>query len=97
MGGSATSLRTLVGAVLEYETLERAVRVLSSDEIYEVAKRFELDSRRVKLLPAGVLLLEKFSQMLGQPLQIGKGGLREGIILTLLNGKQNGSQAKLAA
>src|SRR5919106_3614456 len=30
VGGSATSLRTLVGAVLEYETLERAVRVLSS-------------------------------------------------------------------
>ena len=91
MGGSATSLRTLVGAVLEYETLERAVRVLSSDEIYEVAKRFELDSRRVKLLPAGVLLLEKFSDMLGQPLQIGKGGLREGIILTLLNGNANGT------
>jgi exopolyphosphatase / guanosine-5'-triphosphate,3'-diphosphate pyrophosphatase len=97
VGGSATSLRTLVGAVLEYETLERAVRVLSSDEIYEVAKRFELDPRRVKLLPAGVLLLEKFSQMLGQPLQIGKGGLREGIILTLLNGNRDGSQEKLAA
>ena len=29
VGGSATSLRTLVGAVLEYETLERAVRVLT--------------------------------------------------------------------
>jgi len=97
VGGSATSLRTLVGAVLEYETLERAVRVLSSDEIYEVAKRFELDSRRVKLLPAGVLLLEKFSDMLGQPLQIGKGGLREGIILTLLNGNENGSHQKVAA
>jgi exopolyphosphatase/guanosine-5'-triphosphate,3'-diphosphate pyrophosphatase len=97
VGGSATSLRTLVGAVLEYETLERAVRVLSSDEIYEVAKRFELDSRRVKLLPAGVLLLEKFSQLLGQPLQIGKGGLREGIILTLLNGDSDGSAEKLAA
>jgi exopolyphosphatase / guanosine-5'-triphosphate,3'-diphosphate pyrophosphatase len=97
VGGSATSLRTLVGAVLEYETLERAVRVLSSDEIFEVAKRFELDPRRVKLLPAGVLLLEKFSQMLGQPLQIGRGGLREGIILTLLNGNQDGSEAMLAA
>jgi exopolyphosphatase / guanosine-5'-triphosphate,3'-diphosphate pyrophosphatase len=96
VGGSATSLRTLVGAVLEYETLERAVRVLSSDEIAAVAKRFELDPRRVKLLPAGVLLLEKFSQMLGRPLQIGKGGLREGIILTLLNGGQDGEQ-KLAA
>ena len=29
VGGSATSLRTLVGAVLEYETLERAIRVLT--------------------------------------------------------------------
>src|SRR5919106_4722178 len=97
VGGSATSLRTLVGAVLEYETLERAVRVLSSDEIVDVAKRFELDPRRVKLLPAGVLLLEKFSDLLGQPLQIGKGGLREGIILTLLNGNRDGSSEKLAA
>jgi exopolyphosphatase/guanosine-5'-triphosphate,3'-diphosphate pyrophosphatase len=51
----------------------------------------------VKLLPAGVLLLEKFSQMLGRPLQIGKGGLREGIILTLLNGKADGPPKALAA
>ena len=35
--------------------------------------------------------------MLGQPLQIGKGGLREGIILTLLNGDTNGSDQRLAA
>jgi exopolyphosphatase / guanosine-5'-triphosphate,3'-diphosphate pyrophosphatase len=97
VGGSATSLRTLVGAVLEYETLERAVRVLSSDPIAEVAKRFELDPRRVSLLPAGVLLLENFSDLLGQALQIGKGGLREGIILDLLNGSSNGSSAEAVA
>jgi exopolyphosphatase/guanosine-5'-triphosphate,3'-diphosphate pyrophosphatase len=97
VGGSATSLRTLVGAVLEYETLERAVRVLSSDPIDEVAKRFELDPRRVRLLPAGVLLLENISDLLGQPLQIGKGGLREGVILDLLNGSSNGSSQAAAA
>jgi exopolyphosphatase / guanosine-5'-triphosphate,3'-diphosphate pyrophosphatase len=98
VGGSATSLRTLVGALLEYETLERAVRVLSSDEIADVAKRFELDPRRVKLLPAGVLLLEKLSDLLGQPLQIGKGGLREGVILDQLsNGASNGQPTALAA
>ncbi len=98
VGGSATSLRTLVGAVLEYETLERAVRVLATDEIAEVAKRFELDPRRVRILPAGVLILEKLSELLGQPLQIGKGGLREGVILDLLNnGASNGETAALAA
>jgi exopolyphosphatase / guanosine-5'-triphosphate,3'-diphosphate pyrophosphatase len=84
VGGSATSLRRLVGAVLEYETLERAMRVLATDEIAEVARRFELDPRRVRILPTGVLLLEKLSQLLGQPLQIGKGGLREGVVLDLL-------------
>ncbi len=98
VGGSATSLRTLVGAVLEYETLERAVRVLTSEPIAEVARRFELDPRRVRILPAGVLLLEKLSELLGQPLQIGKGGLREGIILDLLtNGASNGAPHALAA
>lgn len=85
VGGSATSLRRLVGAVLEYETLERAVRVLTSEPATEVARRFELDARRVEVLPSGVLLLEALSQLLGQPLQIGKGGLREGVILELLN------------
>ncbi len=97
VGGSATSLRTLVGAVLEYETLERAVRVLAGDPVADVAKRFELDPRRVRLLPSGVLLLEKLSELLGQPLQIGKGGLREGIILDLLNGATNGASEALAA
>jgi exopolyphosphatase/guanosine-5'-triphosphate,3'-diphosphate pyrophosphatase len=97
VGGSATSLRTLVGAVLEYETLERAVRVLTGDPIADVAKKFELDPRRVRILPAGVLILEKLSDLLGQPLQIGKGGLREGIILDLLNDAPNGTEKALAA
>jgi len=97
VGGSSTSLRTLVGAVLEYETLERAVRVLAGDPVAEVARRFELDPVRVRILPAGVLLLEKLSELLGQPLQIGKGALREGVILDLLNGHAGGTSHPLAA
>ena len=90
VGGSATSLRRLVGAVLEYETLERGIRVLCGDPAADVARRFELDPERVRILATGVLLLEKLSGLLGQPLQIGKGGLREGVILDLLNGSANG-------
>ena len=98
VGGSATSLRRLVGAVLEYETLERGIRVLAGDPAADVARRFELDPERVRILATGVLLLEKVSELLGQPLQIGKGGLREGVILDLLNGNANGSSpARLAA
>jgi exopolyphosphatase / guanosine-5'-triphosphate,3'-diphosphate pyrophosphatase len=97
VGGSATSMRRLVGAVLEYETLERGIRVLAGDPIDDVARRFELDPTRVRILPAGVLLLEKISELLGQPLQIGKGGLREGVILDLLNGSVNGSSPEALA
>jgi exopolyphosphatase/guanosine-5'-triphosphate,3'-diphosphate pyrophosphatase len=98
VGGSATSLRRLVGTVLEYETLERGIRVLCGDPSADVARRFELDPVRVRILTTGVLLLEKVSELLGQPLQIGKGGLREGVILDLLNGNANGSSpARIAA
>jgi exopolyphosphatase/guanosine-5'-triphosphate,3'-diphosphate pyrophosphatase len=97
VGGSATSLRRLVGAVLEYETLERGIRVLCGDPAADVGRRFELDPTRVRILPTGVLLLEKLSDLLGQPLQIGKGGLREGVILDLLNGSFNGEAERVAA
>ena len=97
VGGSATSLRRLVGTVLEYETLERGIRVLASDPAAEVAKRFELDPTRVRILPTGVLLLEKVSDLLGAPLQIGKGGLREGVVLDMLNGSLDRSASEQAA
>jgi exopolyphosphatase/guanosine-5'-triphosphate,3'-diphosphate pyrophosphatase len=97
VGGSATSLRRLVGAVLEYETLERGIRVLCGDPASEVARRFELDPERVRILATGVLLLEKVSELLGQPLQIGKGGLREGIVLDLLNGSIDAAPPRVVA
>jgi exopolyphosphatase / guanosine-5'-triphosphate,3'-diphosphate pyrophosphatase len=97
VGGSATSLRRLVGAVLEYETLERGIRLLAGAPAADLGRRFELDPQRVRILPTGVLLLEKVSELLGQPLQIGKGGLREGVILDLLNGSINGSSPAVVA
>jgi len=97
VGGSATSMRRLVGAVLEYETLERGIRVLSGAPAVEVGRRFELDPQRVRILATGVLVLEKLSELLGQPLQIGKGGLREGVILDLLNGSLSGSSPAVVA
>lgn len=84
VGGTATSLRRLVGAELAHETLERGVRVLSLTAIDEVAERFELDPERVRLLPAGILVLEAVSDQLGLPLRIARGGLREGVILELV-------------
>jgi exopolyphosphatase / guanosine-5'-triphosphate,3'-diphosphate pyrophosphatase len=90
VGGTATSLRRLVGAELEHETLERGIRVLSSTPIGEIAERFELDAERVRLLPAGILILEAISDLLSLPLRIARGGLREGILLELVEGRKLG-------
>ena len=88
VGGTATSLRRLVGGELEPETLEDGIRVLSSTPIAEAAARFELDPERVRLLPAGILILEAMSDLLGLPLRIARGGLREGILLELMEGRR---------
>jgi exopolyphosphatase / guanosine-5'-triphosphate,3'-diphosphate pyrophosphatase len=88
VGGTATSLRRLLGAELSHETLERGIRVLSTTPIADIATRFELDVERVRLLPAGILVLEAISDVLELPLRIARGGLREGVLLELVEGRQ---------
>ena len=88
VGGTATSLRRMVGAELHHDTLERGIRVLSSTPIEEIAQRFELDPERVWLMPAGILVLEAISDLLGLPLKIARGGLREGVLLELVEGRR---------
>jgi exopolyphosphatase/guanosine-5'-triphosphate,3'-diphosphate pyrophosphatase len=88
VGGTATSLRRLLGAELSHDALERGIRVLAATPIAEVAGRFELDPERVRLLPAGILVLEAFSDVIGLPLRIARGGLREGAVLELVDARQ---------
>jgi exopolyphosphatase / guanosine-5'-triphosphate,3'-diphosphate pyrophosphatase len=83
VGGSAASLRRLIGAELDPESLQRAMRALSGETAEEVSRRFAIDRERVTLMPAGLTVLDAASQALGRPLQIGRGGLREGILLEL--------------
>ena len=49
----------------------------------DVAARFSLDPQRVRLMPAGLLALEATGRLLGRPLRIARGGLREGVLLDL--------------
>jgi exopolyphosphatase / guanosine-5'-triphosphate,3'-diphosphate pyrophosphatase len=84
VGGSSTSLRRLVGGVLDHETLERGLRILATTPSDEVARAFEMEPERVRLLPGGMLVLEEISDRLERPLLIRRGGLREGVILEML-------------
>jgi exopolyphosphatase/guanosine-5'-triphosphate,3'-diphosphate pyrophosphatase len=81
VGGSATSLRRLSGPLLDGEAFAHSLRLLCSERAVDVARRFALDLERVRLLPAGLLILQAASELFGAALQIGRGGLREGILL----------------
>jgi exopolyphosphatase/guanosine-5'-triphosphate,3'-diphosphate pyrophosphatase len=83
VGGSAASLRRLVGPVLDRAALDRALEVLAGDSAAHVAARYRLEEQRVRLLPAGLLALGAVGARLDEPLQIGNGGLREGVLLDL--------------
>jgi exopolyphosphatase/guanosine-5'-triphosphate,3'-diphosphate pyrophosphatase len=83
VGGSAASLRRLAGSVLEPDTTQRVLRSLCSAPSDDVSERFALDPQRVRLMPAGLLILDAAARRLGCPLQIGRGGLREGVLLEL--------------
>jgi exopolyphosphatase/guanosine-5'-triphosphate,3'-diphosphate pyrophosphatase len=85
VGGSATSLRRLVGAVLDHESLTRGIRLLGERPAAEIAQEFELHPERVRLLPAGMLLLDAVADLLGVELRVAKGGLREGVLLAELD------------
>src|SRR5215217_4295492 len=83
VGGSAASLPTLVGPVLDDAALERALAKLRSAPAAELARRHGLAPERAVLLPAGILVLAAAARRLGLPLRIGRGGLREGVVLEL--------------
>ncbi|MGI8593451.1 MAG: hypothetical protein ACR2ML_03625 [Solirubrobacteraceae bacterium] len=84
VGGSAASLPRLVGERLDEGAVGQALGALVGAPASEVAERFGLDARRVALLPAGLIILEAGAARLRRPLEVGRGGLREGVVLGLL-------------
>jgi exopolyphosphatase/guanosine-5'-triphosphate,3'-diphosphate pyrophosphatase len=81
VGGSATSLARLAGPLLDAAAFHRAQRLLASRRAAEIARRFALDRERVRLLPAGLVILEAASTAFGVALAVGRGGVREGVLL----------------
>ena len=83
VAGSATNLRRMVGPLLDVESLERAVRLLSASPSEQIARQFQLEPARARLLPAGALIIEAAMERLGTPLWVGRGGIRQGVVLEM--------------
>lgn len=81
VGGSATSLRRLAGGDLGPAALERALAILAAGTVEEIVAAHGLHPDRVRMLPAALVLLAAVGSTLGDvTLQVGRGGLREGIL-----------------
>jgi exopolyphosphatase/guanosine-5'-triphosphate,3'-diphosphate pyrophosphatase len=81
VGGSATSLGRVAGPVLNAAAFERALSILTSAPAAAVAERFLIDPQRARLLPAGLLVLQGAAGLLEATIQVGRGGIREGVLL----------------
>jgi len=88
VGGGATSLGRLVGPRLTRHTLGEAIGTVVVASAEQVAARFDLNARRARLLPAALILLQESVQALGLPLDVASGGLREGLLLDVLQRAQ---------
>jgi exopolyphosphatase / guanosine-5'-triphosphate,3'-diphosphate pyrophosphatase len=82
VGGSATSIRRLCGDELTPRALEAALAVVVAHSVRDAAAGLSLARERVRLLPAGLVLLRAAAEAFGGlALEIARGGLREGVVL----------------
>ncbi len=85
VGGTARALRRVAGERLGAHDLTDAVDELSLMSSRQIAKTFKLDRQRARTITAGTLILGEIQRRLDVSLEIGRGGLREGAALQLLD------------
>jgi exopolyphosphatase / guanosine-5'-triphosphate,3'-diphosphate pyrophosphatase len=81
VGGSARATRRLVGPWLGDVELREALRLVEELDARAISRRFGVDRSRARILPAGVAILAHVHELLGAPLHVCDGGIREGAVL----------------
>jgi exopolyphosphatase / guanosine-5'-triphosphate,3'-diphosphate pyrophosphatase len=83
-GGSARAVHKLVGRNLDDRRLDRAVRIIARQPSDRLARTYGIHVERAHVLLAGALILREIQAILGVPLVVARGGLREGLADLLL-------------
>jgi exopolyphosphatase/guanosine-5'-triphosphate,3'-diphosphate pyrophosphatase len=83
-GGTARAIGKVTGPRLGTVELERAVARLAKRSSREVSRRWRVDRSRARSLAAGAVILSEVQSLLEVPLDVARGGLREGAALTLV-------------
>lgn len=85
VGGTARALRRVSGEPLSGDAIRAAVEELRARPSRQVAKAYKLDRQRARTIIAGALILAEIQRRLNVPFEIGRGGVREGAALQLLD------------
>jgi exopolyphosphatase / guanosine-5'-triphosphate,3'-diphosphate pyrophosphatase len=84
-GGTARALKRVVGRRrLDSDHIEEAVAELAKRSSEQLVRRYGLAPERARTLTAGTLILAEAQRRLGLPLEVARGGVREGAALALL-------------
>jgi exopolyphosphatase/guanosine-5'-triphosphate,3'-diphosphate pyrophosphatase len=83
-GGTARALRKIVGRRLGEQELLAALRLLGAEPAAVVADSYGIPPERARTLAAGAIILLEARRRLGVPLEVARGGVREGAALALL-------------
>jgi exopolyphosphatase/pppGpp-phosphohydrolase len=81
VGGGASTARQLTGGVLDKPGIARVLALTTSLSSTDLSKKFDLALNRARLLPAGLTILDALVERLGIGLEVGRGGLREGVLI----------------
>lgn len=84
VGGSARAARRLVGAELGPAELAEAIAIAEKSSPRQLSRRYGVDRARAQIVPAGLALLAEVQTLLGVPLHVCSGGIREGAALASL-------------
>ncbi|HEX5261781.1 MAG TPA: hypothetical protein VFW18_09910, partial [Gaiellales bacterium] len=83
-GGAARAVRRLVGRSLGPEALAEAIAICVEVGPSGLVELYEIDRQRARIVAAGAVILAEVQALLGVPLDVARGGLREGLAHTLL-------------
>jgi exopolyphosphatase/guanosine-5'-triphosphate,3'-diphosphate pyrophosphatase len=83
VGGSARALKRLGRPQLGADELEQAIDLLTDTRTGDVALTYGIDEQRARTLLAGAIILRTFQASLGVPLEVVRGGLRDGALAEL--------------
>jgi exopolyphosphatase / guanosine-5'-triphosphate,3'-diphosphate pyrophosphatase len=84
VGGTARALRRIAGEELSADAIDAAVEELRKRPSRQLAKAYKLDRQRARTITAGALILAEIQRRLNVPFEVGRGGVREGAALQLL-------------